>query len=192
MKTALFFGSFNPIHIGHLALAQYVLNFAGVDDIWLVVSPHNPFKSPMDLAPAELRIKMAALATQGDANIKVSDIETRLPQPSYTIHTIDALKAAYPDLEFAIMMGDDNLAGLPRWREAERLIGGRTFIVYPRPGSHADASIVEGMGGKVLRLDAPQMDISSTMIRQWVADGKSPRHLVPNEVLDIVSKTYGK
>ncbi|MBQ2322370.1 MAG: adenylyltransferase/cytidyltransferase family protein, partial [Bacteroidales bacterium] len=78
MKTALFFGSFNPIHIGHLALAQYVLNFAGVDDIWLVVSPHNPFKSPKDLAPAESRIKMATLATQGDDNIKVSDIETRL------------------------------------------------------------------------------------------------------------------
>lgn len=191
MRTALFFGSFNPIHIGHLALAQYVLNFGDVDEVWLVVSPHNPFKSPKDLAPAEVRLEMATHATAADDRIKVVDIEMRLPQPSYTINTLDALAKSFPNRDFAIIMGDDNLEGLPHWREAQRLINGRTFIVYPRPNCHAEAKPIEEMGGKVVRLDAPQMDISSTMIRKWVSEGKTPRHFVPNEIIDTVVKTYG-
>lgn len=190
MTTALFFGSFNPIHIGHLALAQFALNFGGVDTVTLVVSPQNPFKEGGELAPAQERLQMARLSTRQDDRISVSDMEMRLPHPSYTINTLEALEAQRPELEYAILMGEDNLAGLPRWHRAEELIAGRTFIVYPRPGYEADAGIVEAMGGTVRRLSAPQMDISSSMLRKWVKQGKSIRHFVPPEVEEAAMRLY--
>ncbi len=190
MVTALFFGSFNPIHIGHLALAQYALNSGVAEDVWFVVSPHNPFKSAADLAPAETRIGMVRMATEGDERMRVEDIETRLPQPSYTINTLDALEREYPGREFVILMGEDNLEGLVGWREAERLIGGRTFVVYPRLGVEADGRKVEAMGGKVVRLDAPRIEISSTQIRRWIGEGKRVRHFVPDQVVEMAEKIY--
>lgn len=190
MRDALFFGSFNPIHMGHLALAQFALNFGDVDAVTLVVSPQNPFKSEAELAPAQERVRMARLATEQDSRISVSDIEMRLPQPSYTINTLEALEAKNPELDYAILMGEDNLAGLPRWHRADELIAGRTFIVYPRPGYDADARIVEEMGGAVRRLDAPQMDISSSMLRRWIGQGKSVRHFVPTGVEEVATRLY--
>lgn len=190
MKNALFFGSFNPIHIGHLALAQFALNFGGADAVTLVVSPQNPFKDEAELAPAQERLRMARLATEQDCRISVSDIEMRLPHPSYTINTLEALEAQNPGLDYAILMGEDNLAGLPRWHRAKELIAGRTFIVYPRPGYDADARIVEEVGGTVQRLAAPQMDISSSMLRQWIRQGKSIRHFVPPGVEDVATRLY--
>ncbi len=192
MRTALFFGSFNPIHAGHLMLAQYVLNFGGVDDVWRVVSPHNPFKAQEGLAPAGARLQMAELATAADERIKVCDVELRLPQPSYTINTIDVLEAENPDRHFIIVMGGDNLTGLPRWREAARLVSGREFLVYPRHGADTDTATVESMGGKVRVLHAPMIEISSTRIRQWISDGVSVRHFVPDEALRLALDTYGR
>lgn len=189
-RTALLFGSFNPIHVGHLMLAQYVANFGGVDDVWLVVSPHNPFKRQEGLAPADVRMRMASLATQYDPKIKVSDIELTLPQPSFSINTIDALEAMQPGREFVIVMGADNLSGLPRWREASRLVSGRTFLVYPRDGGFPDHSAVEALGGKVVELNAPMVGISSTIIRRWIAEGVDVRHFVPAEALDLAVQTY--
>lgn len=190
MTTALFFGSFNPIHIGHLALAQYVLNFGDVDKVLLVVSPQNPFKEQRDLAPARDRLRMAQLATEHDERIIVTDVELSLPQPSYTINTIDALEGRHKGEKFAIIIGGDNLAGLPRWREASRLVKGRHFIVYPRRGYECPADTVLSMGGSVDILQAPQMDISSTLIRQWIAAGKDVRHFVPNEALTLAGTLY--
>lgn len=190
-RTALFFGSFNPIHNGHLMLAQYVLNNCGVDDVWLVVSPQNPFKKVAGLADAEKRIQMAKLATELDEHISVCDIELSLPIPSYTINTITALEEQNPGRQFVIMMGGDNLAGLPRWCEAQRLINGREFIVYPRPGETTDTSVVEAMGGRVTLLkEAPLLNISSTMIRQWVAQGMSVRHFVPDGAAVMAEEVY--
>lgn len=189
-RVALFFGSFNPIHVGHLMLAQYVANFGGVDEVWLVVSPQNPFKRHDGLASAEVRLQMARLATAADPKIKVSDVELALPQPSYSINTIDALEEQFPEREFVILMGADNLPGLPRWREAERLIGGRRFLVYPRGGGFGDHSSVEAMGGSVVELNAPMVGISSTMIRKWIADGADVRHFVPAEALPLAYATY--
>lgn len=189
-RTALFFGSFNPIHVGHLMLAQYVANFGGVDEVWLVVSPQNPFKSHDGLAPAEVRLEMARLATAADSKIRVSDVEMTLPQPSYSINTIDALEERFPEREFVIVMGADNLPGLPRWREAERLIGGRRLLVYPRDGGFGDHSSVEALGGTVVELNAPMVGISSTMIRKWIADGIDVRHFVPAEALPLACATY--
>lgn len=190
MTTALYFGSFNPIHIGHLALAQYVLNFGNVDKVLLVVSPQNPFKEQNGLAPAHDRLRMAQLATECDKGIEVSDIEFFLPQPSYTINTIDALERQRSGEKLAIIMGGDNLTGLPRWREADRLIKGRRFIVYPRRGCECSTDTVRSMGGSVDVLNAPQMDLSSTMIRQWIAEGKDVRHFVPNEALELAQRLY--
>ncbi|MGN0010067.1 MAG: nicotinate (nicotinamide) nucleotide adenylyltransferase [Marinilabiliaceae bacterium] len=192
MRTALFLGSFNPVHVGHLMLAQYVLNFGGVDDLWLVVSPQNPFKSQSGLAPADVRLRMAELATGADDRIRVSDVELRLPQPSYTINTIDALEAENPGRDFIIVMGGDNLAGLPRWREADRLIRGRRFIVYPRLGEAIDSSPVEALGGSVSILNAPMVELSSTQIRRWIADGVSVRHFVPDQALPLALETYAR
>lgn len=192
MRTALFLGSFNPVHVGHLMLAQYVLNFGGVDDLWLVVSPQNPFKCQSGLAPADVRLRMAELATGADDRIRVSDVELRLPQPSYTINTIDALEAENPGRDFIIVMGGDNLAGLPRWREADRLIRGRRFIVYPRPGEATDSSQVEALGGSVSILNAPMVELSSTQIRRWIADGVSVRHFVPDLALPLALETYSR
>lgn len=190
MTTALYFGSFNPIHIGHLALAQYVLNFGNVDKVLLVVSPQNPFKEQNGLAPAQDRLRMAQLATECDKGIEVSDIEFSLPQPSYTINTIDALERQRSGEKLAVIMGGDNLTGLPRWREADRLIKGRRFIVYPRRDCECSTDTVRSMGGSVDVLNAPQMDLSSTMIRQWIAKGKDVRHFVPNEALELAQRLY--
>ena len=191
LRTALLFGSFNPVHLGHLMLAQYVLNFGGVDDVWLVVSPQNPFKAQAGLAPAERRLLMARKAVENDDHIAVCDVELGMPVPSYTIKTLDKLATDYPDREFVVVMGGDNLAGLPKWREAERLVREHRVIVYPRPGATTDTSAVEAMGGTVTLLDAPQLNLSSTQIRQWVADGHSVAHFVPREVLKDVRETYG-
>ncbi len=191
-RVALFFGSFNPIHIGHLMLAQYVLNFGNVDELWLVVSPQNPFKEQAGLAPADIRLAMADVATGLDCRIKVSDVELSLPQPSYTINTIDSLEKSYPGWEFVIVMGGDNLEGLPRWREAKRLVSGREFIIYPRPGETTDTSAVKSLGGRVTVLDAPMIQLSSTQIREWIAAGKDVRHFVPDEALAIAIDTYSR
>lgn len=172
-------------------LAQYVLNHSVADDVWLVVSPQNPFKSVEGLADANVRIQMVRLATAADEHISVCDIELSLPLPSYTINTITALEEQNPDRQFIIMMGGDNLAGLPKWREAERLIKGREFIVYPRPGETTDTSAVEELGGSVTMLkDAPLLSISSTMIRHWIACGMSVRHFVPDGAAPMAEEVY--
>ena len=191
-RVALFFGSFNPIHVGHLMLAQYVLNFGNVDELWLVVSPQNPFKEQSGLAPADVRLAMAEVATGLDCRIKVSDVELSLPQPSYTINTIDSFEKDYPGWEFVIVMGGDNLAGLPRWREAKRLVKGREFLIYPRLGESTDTSAVKSLGGRVTVLDAPTIQLSSTQIREWIAAGLDVRHFVPDEALAIAVETYSR
>ncbi len=187
-KTALFFGSFNPIHMAHLMLAQYVLNFGNVSELWFVVSPHNPFKRQADLAPAEDRVRMVELATEADENMRVCDVELRLPVPSFTVRTLEELERLYPEREFVLVMGGDNLGGLPKWREAEIVVGGREIIVYPRPGQEVDAQEVEDMGGRVTILEAPQMDVSSTMIREWIKRGVGIRHFVSREVEDYIEE----
>ena len=177
--------------MGHLMLAQYALNFGDVDDVWLVVSPQNPFKEQAGLAPAEVRLGMVRKAVEQDMHIDGCDVELSLPVPSYTIRTLDKLETDYPEREFAIIMGGDNLEGLPRWREAERLIRSHRIIVYPRPGETTDTSAVEAMGGKVTLLDAPQLNLSSTQIRRWVAEGYDVAHFVPRENVETVRETYG-
>lgn len=184
MRVGLFFGSFNPIHVGHLMLAQYMVNFADVDEVWLVVSPQNPFKQDVELADTQHRLNMARLAVGDNEKIKISEVELTLPKPSYTIDTLRALEKEYPEIEFSIIMGADNLMGLNRWKEAETLLSRYRIIVYPRPGYEAK----EPEGAHIEIVDAPQVDISSTQLRRWIGEGRSVLYFTNNKVIEYFSQ----
>ena len=164
--TALFFGSFNPIHVGHLIIANTMLQQGGVDEVWLVVSPQNPLKERATLLADHHRLQMVQRAVDDNYCLRVCDIEMHLPVPSYTVVTLAALQDKYPDREFCLVMGSDNLATFDRWRNYQYILDNYHLLVYPRPGSehckfasHANVTLV----------DVPMIDISSSYIRQQIA-----------------------
>ncbi|WP_233165693.1 nicotinate (nicotinamide) nucleotide adenylyltransferase [Pedobacter sp. ASV12] len=185
LKTGLFFGSFNPIHIGHLIIANYMAMFSGLKEVWLVVSPHNPLKLKSGLANMYDRLEMAKLATENAPQIKVSDIEFKLPQPSYTIDTLTHLRERYPAREFVLIMGADNLVSFKKWKNYEVLLKDYHIFVYPRPG--ADVSEWENHPS-ITFTDTPEMEISSTFIRKAIKDGKNVQFFVPDNVLEFIEK----
>lgn len=183
MKIGLFFGSFNPIHIGHLIIANYMANHTTLDKVWLVVSPQNPLKKYGDLINTYDRLEMAKLATDNSKNIKVSDVELRLPQPSYTIDTLTHLKEKYPEHEFALIMGSDNLGTLHKWKNYKLILRDYRIYVYPRPGyenaefaSHPSVTITM----------TPLMELSATFIRKSIAEKKNVQYFVPDPVLEFI------
>jgi nicotinate-nucleotide adenylyltransferase len=179
-KTGLFFGSFNPIHIGHLIIAGYMANFSDLDEVWLVVSPQNPLKEKKGLADMYDRLEMARLATEPAEKIRVSDIEFKLPKPSYTIDTLTHLQEKYPKKEFVLIMGADNLASLKKWKNYEVLLKNYAIYVYPRPGT----DISEWDNHPSITLTAtPQMEISSTFIRRSLKENKNVQFFVPDNVI---------
>ncbi len=178
MKIGLYFGSFNPIHVGHLIIANHVINETDVQQIWLVVSPQNPFKQEGSLLNEYHRLHLAQMAVEDDARLRVADIEFKLPRPSYTIDTLIYLQEKYPQHEFGIIMGSDSFQNLPKWKNAELLIRDYSFIVYNRPG----AEVKDYFNTKVTILNAPMLTISATLIRQNIQHGKSIRYLVPEKV----------
>jgi nicotinate-nucleotide adenylyltransferase len=183
MKTGLFFGSFNPIHIGHLIIANYMASFSGLKEVWLVVSPHNPLKQKSNLANMYDRLEMAKLATEQAPQIKVSDIEFGLPQPSYTIDTLAYLSEKYPGKEFVLIMGADNLASFKKWKNYETLLKNYEIYVYPRPG----VDLQEWANNPSIKItDTPQMDISSTFIRKAISAGNNVQYFVPDTVLSFI------
>ena len=169
LKTGIFSGSFNPIHIGHLALANYLCEFGEVDEVWFVVSPHNPLKKPADLWPDELRLRLVQLAIGDYPYFHASDFEFHLPRPSYTIHTLDCLKKAYPDREFHLIIGSDNWQRFGCWRESERIIAENQLLVYPRPGYPVNKDLLPT---NVRIVKSPTFEISSTFIRYALASEK--------------------
>lgn len=177
MRTALFFGSFNPIHVGHLVIATYVVEFGGVDDLWFVVSPHNPLKPKSGLLPVHHRLEMVRLAVGDDRRFRVSDIEKNLPQPSYTATTLAHLIELHPDREFSLVMGGDNLAGFNKWRNAQHIIEHHKLLVYSRPKAAKSGFDAHP---NVHFIDAPLMEISSTAIREMITDRRDVRHLMPH------------
>lgn len=183
MKTGLFFGSFNPIHIGHLVIASYMAGFSGLDEVWLVVSPHNPLKNKSSLANRYDRLEMARLATEKAERIKVSDIEFSLPQPSYTIDTLAYLHEKYPGKKFALIMGADNLSSFKKWKNYEVLLNNYEIFVYPRPG--VDLSVWQDHPAITIT-DTPRMDISSTFIRKAIAAGKNTQYFTPDVVRSFI------
>ncbi|MBB5624220.1 nicotinate-nucleotide adenylyltransferase [Pedobacter cryoconitis] len=179
-KTGLFFGSFNPIHAGHLIIASYMANFTDLDEVWLVVSPQNPLKNKKGLGNMYDRLEMARLAIEPAEQLKVSDIEFNLPQPSYTIDTLAYLQEKHPAKEFVLIMGADNLASLKKWKNYEVLLRDYAIYVYPRPGS----DVTEWVNHPSITLtETPQMEISSTFIRQALKDNKNIQFLVPENVI---------
>lgn len=182
-KTGLFFGSFNPIHIGHLVIANYMATFTNLREVWLVVSPHNPLKLKSGLANMYDRLEMAKLATENAPQIKISDIEFKLPQPSYTIDTLTYLHEKYPEKEFALIMGADNLASLKKWKNYEVLLANHEIFVYPRPGF--DTTEWENHPSITLT-ETPEMEISSTFIRNAIKEKKSIQFFVPDQVLAFI------
>ncbi|MBE7176759.1 MAG: nicotinate-nucleotide adenylyltransferase [Mucilaginibacter polytrichastri] len=183
MKIGLFFGSFNPIHTGHLIIAQYMAGFTTLDKVWLVVSPQNPFKTPEGLINMYDRLEMAKLATEQADRIEVSDIELHLPTPSYTVDTLAHLAERYPQHEFSIIMGEDNLASLRKWKNYEIILRDYSVFVYPRPGAKAHTF---GDHPKISVTDTPLIEISSTFIRKALKEGFSPRFFVPDRVLGFI------
>lgn len=183
MKIGLFFGSFNPIHIGHLIIANYMANYTTLDQVWLIVSPHNPLKDKGGLTNMYDRLEMANLALENSANIKVKDIEFHLPQPSYTIDTLAHLKEKYPEHTYSLIMGSDNLASFKKWKNYELILRDYHIHVYPRPGyegqelsNHPSITIT----------DTPLMEISATFIRKSILNKKNVQFFVPDKVLEFI------
>ena len=189
MKIGLFFGSFNPIHHGHLMVASFIANHTDLQQIWLVVSPQNPHKSQSSLLNEYDRLHLAQLAIEDDTQIKVSDIEFKLPKPSYTIDTLTYLQEKYPQHQFYVIMGSDSFQNLPKWKNFEALVKNYQFIVYKRPGF----DISEKYGADVTYLEAPMLELSATLIRNNCKDGITIRYLVPEDVrLEIERNNYFK
>ena len=183
MKVGLFFGSFNPVHLGHLVIANYMATFTGLDEVWMVVSPHTPLKQRKGLSNMYDRLEMVRLATENSEQLKVSNIEFTLPQPSYTVDTLIYLKEKYPGKEFAIIMGADNLSSFKKWKNYEVILNNYQIYVYPRPG----VTIEEWKDHpSIVITETPQMDISSTFIRKAIKDKKNIQYLVPDAVIAFI------
>jgi nicotinate-nucleotide adenylyltransferase len=180
MKVGLYFGSFNPIHHGHLLIASYVLNHTDLQQVWFVVSPQNPLKPAASLLNEYHRLYLVQLAVEGEKNLKASDIEFKLPKPSYTIDTLTYLQEKYPGNEFSVIMGSDSFQNLPKWKNADWLLRHYPIYIYKRPGFETLPVYPEAKG--IHELDAPLLPISSTEVRKNIKAGKSIRYLVPENV----------
>lgn len=187
MEIGLYFGSFNPIHIGHLLIANHVLNHCSVDQVWLIVSPQNPLKNKQGLLNEYQRLHLAKLATEADERIRVMDVEFKLPRPSYTIDTLTYLSEKYPENKFKVIMGSDSYQNLPRWKNPELIIRDYAVLVYKRPGF--EVVIPKEQESVVTILDAPYLDISATQIRKSRQERKSIRYLVPDAVREEIERS---
>ena len=187
MKTGLFFGSFNPVHIGHQVIAGYMAEFTDLEEVWFVVSPHNPLKEKSSLLKDHHRLAMLRLAVEDSPHLKVSDIEFGLPSPSYTINTLVHLEERHPDREFALIRGGDNLAGLKKWKKYELILERHDLYVYPRQTPYAGEFEHHP---RVRFIDAPLMEISSSFIRDAVRSKKDVRYMLPAKVYDYMREMH--
>lgn len=183
MQVGLFFGSFNPIHIGHMALANYMLAYTEMDEVWFVISPHNPLKEKTSLLNQNQRLFMVNAAVEDFPKFKASTIEFNLSQPSYTINTLAHLKEKYPKHEFSLIIGQDNLQNFHKWKNHEEILARHKLYVYPRP--NCSKSQFDSHPNVVLT-EAPLMDVSSTFIRNAIKDKKDVRFFVPEKVWEYI------
>lgn len=188
MKIGLFFGSFNPIHNGHLIIANYICQITDLDKVWLVVSPQNPLKTKETLLNEHQRLHLIHLALENNDNLKVSDIEFKLPKPSYTIDTLTYLKEKYPQHQFCLIMGSDNIEGLHKWKNYEQLLANYEFYIYKRRGSENKPY---PQNSNLHYLEFPYLDISATFIRENIKKGVSMQYFMPEKVWnEIVAGGY--
>lgn len=183
MEIGLFFGSFNPIHIGHLIVAQSALESALLQELWFVVSPQNPLKKNKNLLHEFDRLDMVRLAIEDNDRFRASDIEFHMPRPSYTIDTLTYLKEKFPDKQFKLIIGGDNLAIFPKWKNNEKILEHFGLIVYPRPGANPQELLSHP---NVTYIEAPLLSISATYIRKCIRNEKSIRYLVPDSVSALI------
>ena len=183
IRTALFGGTFNPLHNGHLAIAQSVLEQGLADEVWILITPCNPWKKDQALLDDRLRYDMVAQAVEDMDGVRASDFEFKLDKPSYTANTLRRISADYPDREFILTIGADNWVKFHNWKEADFILKNYPIIVYPRQGYP-----IENVSGNVTLLDCPLMDISSTQIRQMVHNGTPINELVPASVARTIKE----
>jgi nicotinate-nucleotide adenylyltransferase len=177
LKVGLYFGSYNPIHIGHLAIANYIVEYTDINQLWFVVSPQNPHKKKENLLADYHRLELVEKAIDDDYRFQVSNIEFNLPKPSYTVDTLARLSERFPNYSFTILIGSDNLENFHKWKNHEIIIENYGIIIYPRPGF--DKSKIEVNKNITIVESAPLMEISSTFIRNAVKEGKDIRHFMP-------------
>jgi nicotinate-nucleotide adenylyltransferase len=192
-KIGLYFGSFNPVHIGHTAIAGYMTEFEGLDQVWFVVSPHNPLKKKETLLADHQRLYMTQLAIGDNNRLKASDIELKLPVPSFTIDTLTYLREQYPQNVFCLVMGEDNLYTLPKWKNVNELIRKYPLYIYPRPNSEKPSSPYLDQilsSAEIHSADAPLMDISGTFIREGIKLGKDMSYFLAQGVWKYIKEMH--
>jgi nicotinate-nucleotide adenylyltransferase len=187
MKVGLFFGSFNPIHIGHLVIANHMVEYSDLDQVWFVVTPHNPFKNKSTLLDNYQRLEMVYRATKDYTKIKPSDIEFNLPQPNYTINTLVHLQEKYPKHEFALIMGEDNLKSFHKWKNYQLILENHHIYVYPRVTENTVETQFD-QHKKVHVVNAPIIELSSTFIRNAIKEGKNVQPMLPHNVWEYLDE----
>ncbi|MGV9002605.1 nicotinate (nicotinamide) nucleotide adenylyltransferase [Flavobacterium sp.] len=185
MKIGLYFGTFNPIHVGHLIIANHLAENSDLDQVWMVVTPHNPHKQKNTLLDDYQRLHMVQLATEDFPKIKTSDIEFKLPQPNYTVTTLAHLSEKYPEYEFTLIMGEDNLNSLPKWKNFEVILENHSIYVYPRVTSEFQKSTLNNHP-HIHKIEAPIIEISATFIRESIKNKKNVVPLLPHKVWEYV------
>ncbi|HMC98583.1 MAG TPA: nicotinate (nicotinamide) nucleotide adenylyltransferase [Ferruginibacter sp.] len=184
MNIGLYFGSFNPVHVGHLIIANHVVNNTDLKQVWFVVSPQNPFKQSTGLLNEYNRLHMINAAIEGENNLRASSVEFKLPRPSYTVDTLTYLNEKYPEHKFSIIMGSDSFQNFDKWKNYEVIIKEHPIYVYRRPGF----DVGNDLGAKLTILDAPLLEISSTRIRKMIREKQSIRFLVPDSVKEEIER----
>ena len=182
MITGIFPGSFNPIHIGHLALANWICEFCNLDELWFLVSPQNPLKKNSNLIDENKRLKMVKASITGYTKFKASDFEFSLPRPSYTINTLQTLRKKYPDRVFYLILGADNWKNISMWKDFDILVSDFSIIIYPRKGYDIE---IPGKYPNIKKVDAPLIEVSSTFIRQSLKEGKDIRYFLPEAIREM-------
>ncbi len=184
----LFFGSFNPIHVGHLIVANSMLELTDIDEVWFVVSPQNPLKERQTLLADHHRMQMVRVAIDDNYKMRACDVEMHLPIPSYTVVTLAHLSEQHPDKRFSLIIGGDNLENFRRWRNYEYILEHYDLYVYPRPGCHPEDELANHP--HVHMVDVPMMDISSSYIRKQIEEGHPPRYMLTEPVFNYLTEMH--
>lgn len=187
MKIGLYFGTFNPIHVGHLIIANHMVENSDLDEIWMVVTPHNPFKKKSSLLDDHHRLELVYKATEEYTKIKPSNIEFKLPQPNYTAHTLAHISDLYKNKQFCLIMGEDNLKSFHKWKNFETILEHHKIYVYPRISEGKIATQFDGHP-KIYKIAAPIVQVSSTMIRNGIKDGKNIKPMLTKEVWSYIDE----
>jgi len=186
-RIGLYFGTFNPIHVGHLTIANHMVEFSDLDEVWMVVTPHNPHKKKSSLLEDNHRLTMVRIALEDYPKLKASNVEFQLPQPNYTVNTLIFLEEKHPDLSFCLIMGEDNLKNFHKWKNYEVILDRYTIYVYPRV---SDGKIENEFSDhpRIHRVNAPIMELSSTFIRKGIKSGKTVRPMLPDSVWKYIDE----